>query len=173
MMKIKELTVYAVLAVILLLGQVALAPLPNIEIVSLLVIVYSTVYRWKTLIILYVFALLEGVLFGFGIWWISYLYVWTILMTLSILLAPVLKDRSFLWAGLAGLFGLAFGSLTAIPYLFTGGPSFAIAYIISGLMFDLLHAGGNLVVTFLLYRLIKSTVVQMNRFAQENVRERL
>ncbi|MDQ9757401.1 hypothetical protein RFZ45_00270, partial [Acinetobacter baumannii] len=64
---------------VLFVAQIALAVLPNIEIVSLLVIVYTLVFERKTIPIIYAFALLEGLVYGFGIWWIMYLYVWTIL----------------------------------------------------------------------------------------------
>lgn len=69
----------AVMAGILLIGQVVMSGLPNIEPVSLLVIQFTLfrpkLARWA----IAVFVILEGVLYGFGIWWFSYLYIWYIL----------------------------------------------------------------------------------------------
>ena len=67
------------LAAILLIGQVGMAFLPNIEPVSTLIILYTLTHKKYTFYIIYVFVLLEGILYGFGIWWISYLYIWSIL----------------------------------------------------------------------------------------------
>lgn len=81
-MKTRELVGNAFLAAILVIVQVAFSFLPNIEFVSLLIILYTLVFEKRTVVIIYLFALLEGILYGFGVWWIMYLYVWTILYLL-------------------------------------------------------------------------------------------
>lgn len=65
-MKTKDVVVCGLLASMLLVTQVALSFLPNIEVVSLLVLVYTLVLGRKTLIIIYAFALLEGIFYGFA-----------------------------------------------------------------------------------------------------------
>ena len=60
--------------------------LPNVELVSTLTMVYTLVYRRQALIPIYVFVLMEGVLWGFGTWWIPYLYLWTVLWGVTMLL---------------------------------------------------------------------------------------
>ena len=74
-MKTRELVGNAFLAAILVIVQVAFSFLPNIEFVSLLIILYTLVFEKRTVVIIYLFALLEGILYGFGVWWIMYLYV--------------------------------------------------------------------------------------------------
>lgn len=54
--------------------------------------------------------------------------------------------------GVAGLFGLCFGALCSIPYIFIGGWAMAFSYWISGLPFDLVHCAGNFVLTLVLYK---------------------
>ena len=113
-MKTRELVGNAFLAAILVIVQVAFSFLPNIEFVSLLIILYTLVFEKRTVVIIYLFALLEGILYGFGVWWIMYLYVWTILY---LLVRIFRKNNSLLlWAVLSGFFGLAFGMLCAVPY---------------------------------------------------------
>ena len=68
-----------ILGAILLVSQIALAPLPNIEIVSVLVVLFTLVLGKYVAYTLSVFILLEGLVYGFGLWWFSYLYIWTIL----------------------------------------------------------------------------------------------
>ncbi|MEG2634308.1 MAG: hypothetical protein RSA97_06900 [Oscillospiraceae bacterium] len=151
----KKLSVYEIASVgvsaAMLLGvQIVLAPLPNIELVSLLVICFTKAFGRRALYIIYTFALLEGLVYGFGIWFLTYLYVWTVLYLVVRVLSEL--DNSLVWAIIAAIYGISFGTLTSIPYFFIGGFSGGIAYIVSGAMFDLLHCAGNFVSVLILYR---------------------
>lgn len=147
---IYEVACIGVCAAMMLGVQIVLAPLPNIELVSLLVICFTKAFGKRTVYIIYVFALLEGLIYGFGLWFMTYLYVWTVLYVIARLLRDM--DNSIVWAIIAALYGLIFGPLTSIPYFLMGGWAHGIAYILSGLMFDLLHCGGNFVSVLLLYK---------------------
>ena len=144
----------ALFGALLFVSQIIAASLPNIELVSLFIIVWTRVYRYGALPGIGVFILLEGLCYGFGIWWVSYLYIWFILWGMVMLVPPMKKARPLAaalgWASLSGVYGLAFGSLTAIPWLFRGGPAAAIAYILSGIPFDITHGVANFVLAFLL-----------------------
>ena len=149
-MKTRELVGNAFLAAILVIVQVAFSFLPNIEFVSLLIILYTLVFEKRTVVIIYLFALLEGILYGFGVWWIMYLYVWTILY---LLVRIFRKNNSLLlWAVLSGFFGLAFGMLCAVPYAVTGGIGAGVAWWISGIPFDILHGIGNFITVLIFFR---------------------
>ncbi|WP_417043965.1 hypothetical protein [Dysosmobacter sp.] len=147
----RHLALLGILTAVLLGGQVALAALPNVEIVSLLVILYSLLLGRQVFLIIYAFALLEGCLYGFGLWWVSYLYVWTLLAIIALALRQA-EALALFWAILSGFFGLAFGALCALPYLVTGGIAAAISYWLAGLGFDLIHCAGNFLVCLLLFR---------------------
>ena len=135
----------------LLLGvQVTLSFLPNIELVSFLIIIYTLTLRSKALIPIYVFVFLEGFIYGFGIWWINYLYVWTVLF-LVVMLFSYVKSTLF-WSVVSATYGLLFGMLCAIPYLFMGGINMAIAYWIDGIIFDIVHCFSNFVVCITLIK---------------------
>jgi len=146
----KEIVTMALCAALLLVAQVALAPLPNIELVSLLVVLYTLFFRWRTLFILYAFVLLEGLLYGFGLWWINYLYVWTALWAAAMLLYRMRGAAG--WVLLLAGYGLLFGFLCSFVYLFAGGPKAAFGYFISGIPFDLAHCAGNAVIGAVLFR---------------------
>ena len=62
----RELVVMGVLTAIVFVAQVALGFLPNIEVVTLLFILYTLVFGKKVFFMIYAFALLEGVFYGFG-----------------------------------------------------------------------------------------------------------
>ncbi len=144
------LTQMGLLTAILFLGQVFMAVLPNIEIVSLLILLYTLYLGKKVFWVIYAFVFLEGFLYGFGIWWFSYLYLWSILAAAVYFLRK--NDSALFWAILSGFFGLAFGALCALPYLAAGGWAAALSYWISGLPFDIAHCAGNFVLCLLLYR---------------------
>lgn len=148
-MKTKSLVIMAMLTAILFAGQVCMAALPNIEIVSLLIILYAQMYEKKVFFIIYAFALLEGVFYGFGIWWFNYLYVWSILAIAVILL----KNTSVaVMSIVSGAFGLAFGALCSLPYFAVGGIAGGFAYWVPGIPFDILHCVGNTVLCLVLYK---------------------
>ncbi len=138
------------LAAVLFVLQVALMYFPNVELVSLFVILYTLVFGKRILTILLVFAMLEGLLYGFGVWWLSYLYVWPILAGL----AWVLKQfhaPDWSYAVLACLFGLGFGALCSLPYL-AGGPGAAFAWWVAGIPYDIIHGISNFVLVLLLFQ---------------------
>lgn len=147
----RRVVLCATLAALMTALQAAMAPLPNIEPVSLLVLVYALVFGRDVFYIIYTFVLLEGLLYGFHLWWVTYLYIWT-LWALAVLLISRGRNRGpLLWAVASGAFGLSFGALCALPYL-AGGPWAAFAYWTSGIPFDLLHCAGNFCLTLALER---------------------
>lgn len=148
--KSRELARMGILTALLFMGQVVLSFLPNIEIVSLLILSYTLFLRRKVFFVIYSFVFLEGLLYGFGIWWFSYLYVWSIFACIVMFLH---KNTSVLfWSIVSGFFGLSFGLLCALPYLVAGGPAAAFSYWVSGLLFDIFHCTGNFVLCLLLFR---------------------
>lgn len=148
------------LSAILLVGQLGMAFLPNIEPVTTLIILYTLIYKKQVFPVIYTFVLLEGLVFGFGIWWVSYLYIWSILALIVLSLQKI--TSVILWAVVSGAFGLLFGALCAIPYLISGGPGAAFAYWTAGIPYDILHCAGNFVLTLTLYRPLLHLLKKLN-----------
>ncbi|MCI6468190.1 MAG: hypothetical protein MSA90_22340 [Faecalicatena sp.] len=159
-MKTKDLVIMAMLTGVIFAAQVAMASLPNIEVVTLLVILYTQLYRKKVFFILYSFIVLEGLFYGFGLWWFNYLYIWPLLALLVLLLGKTSHSPVF-WSIVAGAYGLCFGMLCAIPYFISGGIGGGLAYWISGIPYDILHCAGNTVLCLLLYRPLYQVMTQM------------
>ena len=147
---LKELIVLTLFGALMYAVQVAMAVLPNIELVSLLVILITIRFGPKALFSVYIFVGCEILTYGISLWVINYLYIWAILV---VIILPIRKvDNVFVYAIVAAIYGLIFGTLCAIPNFFIGGIGFGISYIVSGLMFDVYHCVGNLVLVLLLYR---------------------
>ena len=146
---IRDMAIFAMLGTLMFCSKIVMEALPNVHLLGMLTIAYTVVYRVKALIPIYVYVLLNGLFAGFSVWWIPYLYIWTVLWGLAMLL-PRRMPRwlaCFVYPLLCGIHGLAFGALyapaQAIMFGFT--PEQTLAWIIAGLPFDLIHAAGNLV----------------------------
>ena len=151
--RLKKLFTVILLALfggLMYVSQVIMASLPNIEIVSLLIIIIARKFSFKALASVYIFVLCEILTYGLHIWVINYLYVWAVL-TMAVCLMRRINNTIF-YAVISGVFGLIFGSLCAIPYFFTLGFAGGMTYIANGLWFDLLHAGGNFLIALILYK---------------------
>lgn len=150
------MALFGVLGALTFALQVAMAPLPNIEPVSLLVMIFAAVFGWKCLYPVYVFVAMEILFYGISTWNIYYLYVWTVLASGAIVLR---KSRNPLtWAMLSGVFGLAFGALCGIVDIFIGGFAYAASKWVSGIPFDLLHCGGNFAIALIMFKPLRAVM---------------
>ena len=154
--KTRELVVMGVLTAIVFVGQIAMGFLPNIEVVTLLFIIYTLVFGKKVFFMIYAFAILEGFFYGFGMWWINYMYVWSIQAVITLLFRK--QDSVVFWSILSGFYGISFGALCAIPYLFMGGISAAFAYWVAGVAYDITHCIGNVIICLVLYKPLRKII---------------
>ncbi len=146
---LSELTILSLMGALMFALQVAMASIPNVHMTAVLIILTAIFFGWKCLFSVAVFIMLEALVWGFGLWWLCYWYLWPLLAVPAVLLR---RCRSaFLWAVIAALHGLFFGAFCSIPFLFIGGWEMALSYWISGLGFDLIHCAGNFVITFVLF----------------------
>lgn len=151
--------VFSMLGSIIFLSKLIMEFLPNIHLVATLIVAYTLVYRVKALIPLYVYVFLSGVYAGFDVWWLPYLYIWTILWLIIFLLPKNLNPKIgvFLYPAISCLHGLFYGVLFApVQALVYGfGWQQTLAWLAAGLYFDVTHAIGNLVLGALIYPLVK------------------
>ena len=156
---IRDMIVFAMLGAMLFAAKVVFEALPNIHPVAMLVMVITVVYRARALIPLYLFVVLFGAYYGFSVWWIPYLYIWTILWAVTMLLPRKMPPKIALivYPLVCGLFGLCYGALYAPAQAILFGYDWptTIKWIIAGLPFDALHALGNLAMGLLVYPLSK------------------
>lgn len=133
----------------------AMIGLPNISLTAFWLVLFSKHFGSKVYYVVPVFTLIEGAVFGFNLWWISYLYAWPLLVLISRAFRK--NDSALIWAVISGLFGLSFGALCALPYVFTGtdlrsGLTLAFNWWIAGIPWDITHCAGNFVLMLFLYK---------------------
>ena len=157
----REIVLLGLLGAVLFVAKMAMAPLPNIEPVSLLVIVYTLTLGWRALCPIYLYAALECAVWGISYWSISYLYVWAVLAVIAGLLRRM--ESPVGWAVVSGAFGLCFGALCALVYLAVGGWAFALSWWVSGIPFDVAHCAGNFVLALVLVRPLRRLLERLLR----------
>lgn len=156
---VREIALFGILGALTFGLKFAMSWLPNIEPVSLLVMLYAVVFGRKCLYPIYLYVALEILFYGIQLWNINYLYVWVILALLAYLMRK--SHDSLAWAMLSGGFGLCFGLLCAPVYLVSGGIGLAIGWWTSGIPYDLLHCGGNFVMALLLFVPLRKLLEQL------------
>jgi len=160
-LSVRELVLFSFFGVLIFAAKMAMAQLPNIEPVSLLVMLLAVCYGWRGLYSVYIYVFLEWAMWGFGLWSICYLYVWLVLFCLARLLRNM--ESALSWAVLSGCFGLLFGALCALVYWVSGGWAAAVTWWISGIPMDLLHGIGNFAIALALFRPLRRWLIALNR----------
>ena len=148
-MRARELALYSLLGAMMYAAKMAMAAMPNIEPVSLLVVLLAVCFGWRGLCAVYLYVFLEFATWGFGLWSFCYLYIWLILFCFARALRKM--ESPLGWALLSGLFGLLFGALCALVYWVTGGWAAAVTWWIAGIPADLLHGMANFVIALVLF----------------------
>ena len=156
---LREVVLFGVLGALTFALKMCMAALPNIEPVSLFVMVFAVVFGWKALYPTYVYVAMELLTWGPGTWNVNYLYIWAILAVAALLLRKM--EHPLSWAMLSGVFGLAFGALCAPVDVVIGGFSFAVSKWISGIPFDVAHCIGNFVITMLLFKPLRTLLTKL------------
>ncbi len=144
-----EVVLFGVLGALTFAAKFVMSGLPNIEPVSLMVMLFAVTFGWKALFPTYVYVALEIGLYGISTWNIYYLYVWAVLAVLAILFRKM--EEPLGWAILSAAFGLAFGALCGLTDIFLYGPQMAVGKWVSGIGYDITHCMGNFVMAILLF----------------------
>lgn len=161
-----DVALVALMVAVIEVCKFAMAALPNISLTAFWLILFSKYFGNKVYYVVPVFTLIEGLVFGFNLWWISYLYAWPIL----VLVARIFRnnDSAVTWAVISAVFGLSFGALCAIPYIFTAvdlksGLTYAVGWWISGIPWDITHCLGNFVLMLALYKPLGKVMEKLHK----------
>ena len=147
---LRDLLVLSMLAALMFCAKFAMQNLPNVHLGAVLLIVATLRFGIKTLYMVFVYIMLEGLFFGFSIWWVPYIYIWAILV-LAVL--PQRKHKSWLLLSVTGaLHGYLFGAMCAIVTAVVGGLHAGFAFWVSGIPYDLIHGTSNLILCLILLR---------------------
>lgn len=161
---IKEITLIGMMVAVIEVCKVAFAGLPNIELTSFWIIMFTLFFGWRILFVVPVFILIEGAMYGVQMWWIMYLYAWPLLVLITWIFR---KQKSvWFWSVLSGIFGLMFGFLCSFPYVVVGavdgglvnGLYAGFTWWVAGIPWDVTHCIGNFVIMFVLYHPVRQVM---------------
>ena len=159
--KIRDLALYAVLGALTFGAKFAMSGLPNIEPVSLMVMLFAVVFGAQAVYPIGVYIAMEFLVYGPGLWNLCYLYIWFILAAAAWLLRKM--DTALGWAVLSGGFGLAFGLLCAPVDMAVGGVAYALGKVVTGIPFDIAHCVGNFVIALTLFLPLRKRMEMLTR----------
>lgn len=148
------MVLFGILGAMTFAAKYVMSGLPNIEPVSLMVMLFAVVFGRKWVYPVYLYVVMEVLFYGINLWNINYLYIWAVLA----IAARVMREAEhpLYWAMLSGGFGLCFGALCGIVDVFIGGFPYAAAKWVSGIPFDITHCIGNFVIALILFKPLRS-----------------
>jgi energy-coupling factor transport system substrate-specific component len=152
---VRDIVLIGIWAALTFAAKLVLAPLANVELVSLLLAVFTVVMGLErgicAALVFTTLTVFESAYYGAGDWIVLYYINWPLL---TILTKVFLKKESneTRAALLLGLFGLLFDIPSTGIKLVLFGPAYAIAYLISGIPFDAIHGAANFTSALFLYR---------------------
>lgn len=157
-MRTKKIILISLLSSILIVGQVTLSFIPNVELVTLLLFIYTKQFGFKfSILVSIIFTTVMGIIWGFGTWVIMYYWIWPTLILLMALALKKLKSTDQ-YAFLLGSLALVFGALFALEPLLLRSPELAVIYFIKGIPFYIVHICSNYIVTLTLFEPINRIV---------------
>ena len=114
-LKTREVAIFGMLGALMYASKVFMELLPNVHLLGVFTISFTLVYRKKALYPIYTYILLNGLFAGFATWWIPYLYLWTILWGVTMLLPRKIpkKIQPIVYMVVNACHGFLFGTLYA------------------------------------------------------------
>ena len=162
---IKETAIFGMLGAIMYVSKMLMEFLPNIHLLGVFVVAITAVYRAKALYPIYIYVFINGLFAGFALWWIPYLYIWTVLWGMTMLVPKGLnpKIKTVVYILVCSLHGFLFGTLYSVGQAIMFGMNFktTIAWIVAGLPWDAIHGVGNLIGGLLIKPLI--SVIKLSK----------
>ena len=146
-----RLVLIAFLSALLVVSKEALSVIPNVEVVTLLLLVYTKLLGFKTSIyITIIFTTIQAIIYPPGLWIITYYIIWPILVLVATLLFKF-NVNSGVIAIWAAVFGLGFGAVDSFLLSFVYGFQAFIPIWVRGLPWDLVHGFSNYLTVLILY----------------------
>ena len=155
------MVLFGILGAFTFAAKYVMSFLPNIEPVSLMVMLFAVVFGKKWVYPVYLYVAMEILFYGINLWNLNYLYIWAVLAVAACLLRDMKHPLG--WALLAGVFGLLFGVLCGIVDVFIGGTTYALSKWISGIPFDIAHCAGNFIIVLVIFQPLRELLEKLYR----------
>ena len=159
-LSIKEIAIFGMLGGLMFASKLAMEILPNIHLIGVFIVAVTVVYRAKALYPIYIFVVLIGLFYGFNVWWIPYLYIWTVLWGAVMLLPKTMppKIEGIVYMVVCSFHGFLYGILYAPTQALIFGYDFeqTLAWISMGFSFDIIHGISNFACGIMILPIVKA-----------------
>lgn len=159
-LRVQEIAIFAMLGALMFSSKLLMEVLPNIHLLGVFTMAITIVYRAKALYPIYIYVFINGLYAGFNVWWVPYLYIWTILWGVTMLLPRNMpkKVAPIVYAVVCALHGFLFGILYSPAQAIFFGYDFktAVAWVIAGIPFDVIHGISNLFCGMLILPIVRA-----------------
>ena len=144
-----KFVILGLLALLGIIGRILMSPIPNVQPVTVIVLLAGIRMGAKESIFLAtIIALFSNLILGNGVWTIYQAAAWSIIGCLGALFSNKL-DTLMKLILFAGASGVLFNWFVSLSILHSVGFDMLIPYLIVGIPYDLLHAVGN--ITFMIW----------------------
>ena len=148
----------AFLSALLIVSKELLSFIPNVELVTVLIMAYTyCLNKYDALYIVFIFTLVQALLYPPHSWIITYLIAWSILVLLTSFLKKM-NVSTLVLALFGAMFGLSFGFIDSIIQSFIYGFNTFIPLWIRGIPWDFIHAISNYLTVLILFNPILNTL---------------
>lgn len=158
---VHDIALIGMMTAIIEVSKLALTFLPNVELVTFFIIMFTLFFGRKTIYAVIAFILIEISIYGIDTWVIMYFYIWPSLVLVVWLFRKI--DSLWFFSIISAMFGFCFGAICAIPYIAIGtvggdirsGLLMAFNWWVAGIRFDIIHGIANFVLMMTLYTPVK------------------
>ena len=157
---VREIAIFGMLGALMYASKVIMEVLPNVHLLGVFTMAFTLVYRKNALYPIYTYVMINGFFSGFATWWLPYLYLWTILWGVTMLLPQNMprKIQPIVYMLVCAAHGFLFGTLYAPAQALLFGLNFQgmISWIIAGLPWDAIHGVSNFFCGILILPIVKA-----------------
>ena len=166
----KDIVLAALASALLSAGKQALVAIPNIEVVTLLIMLYAVCCKPQiTFIATGVFIFIETFIWGINTWVISYIIHWNFVAFATFLLSHVFKLKNrFIYFAFAILATIAFGVMDAVIYALIGSSktrftfvALFVSYYVRGIYWCVVHVVGNAAINIVLFAPLRDLLTKL------------
>ena len=166
---IQDIALIGMMTAVIEVSKLMLNFLPNVELVTFWVIMFTLFFGPKVIYSIIVFILIEISIHGIHTWIFMYMYVWPALALLVYLFRK--NDSIWFYSILSGFFGLFYGAFCSLPYIVIGtvdggiqsGLIMAFNWWVAGIPFDIIHGIANFVIMMVLYTPVRALLGKLKR----------
>lgn len=169
---IQDIALIGMMTAVIEVSKLMLSFLPNVELVTFWIIMFTLFFGPKVIYAIIVFNLIEISIYGVQTWVIMYFYIWPLLA----LIVYLFRKQNSLWffSILSGLFGLLFGAFGSLPYIVIGavdggirsGLLMAFNWWVAGIPFDIVHGVANFAIMSVLYVPVRALLVRVGKIRE-------